>query len=134
MDNDARTFAGLLMPKDEQSMISLPAYKNTELDYVVGDEFGASVIWIKDAHIYSFHGQASLSFVFATLRSTTRFTARILDRPTIQDHNDGIIFMFRVKMLVNVGARKVTLELLLCETPLMDAPAIISRNDAELFA
>ena len=114
--------------------MALPAYKDTELDYVIGDEFGTSVIWIKDAHIYSHRGQASISFLFATSRHRARFTSRVLDRPSIRDYDDNIIFMYRVKMLVKIGSKSEKVDLLLCETSLMDAPAIISHYDSALFS
>lgn len=133
-NNDLSAYSGLLAPKDEHSIMALPAYKDTELDYVIGDEFGTSVIWIKDAHIYSFQGEASLSFLFATSRHRTRFTARVLDRPSIRDYDDSIIFMYRVKMLLKIGSKSEMVDLLLCETPLMEAPAIISNNDSGLFS
>lgn len=132
--NNLSEYSMLLTPKDEHSIMALPAYEDTELDYVIGDDFGTSVIWIKDAHIYSLNGEDSLSFLFATSRHKTRFTARVLDHPSIRDHDDNIIFMYRVKMLVKIGSKSEMVDLLLCETALMDAPAIISNYDSALFS
>lgn len=126
--------AELLMPDHEQAVISLPAYRGIKLDYVVGDDFEKTVIWIQNAHIYTFHHQASISFAFAGSGGTMRFTARVLDRRSVPGDEEGSVFMYRVKMLVQIGNVSNRLDLLLCETPLMDAPAIMCRQDFAQFS
>lgn len=125
--------AELLKPENEQAVISLPAYRDTRLDYVVGDDFEKTIIWIQNAHIYTFHNQASISFAFTASGGDRRFTARVLDRRSVQDDEDGPVFMYRVKMLVQIGNISNRLDLLLCETPLVDAPAIMCRQDFAQF-
>lgn len=118
----------------ERSSLVLPAYKDTRIDYVAGDDFGKTVIWIRDAFVYSHHGETSLSFLFAKKHSKTRFTARISDRLSVWGLEDNPALMYCVNFPVKIGGASLVLDVLLCETADVDAPAIVSHQDLFLFS
>jgi len=132
--NGESDVSGLLTTAVERTKIALPSYGGVEFECVIAEPFGDSVLWIKDAYVYSFHGEVSLSFVFASPRYETRYTARVLDRISPDNQADDVVFMSRVRMLVEVEGASHALEMLLCETASGDAPAILSRRDAALFS
>lgn len=132
--NNGAAVAELVKPVSEHTTLSLPAYQGMKLDFVIGDDFEKTIIWIKNAHIYTFYHQASISFEFAASPCHARFTARVLDRASVPSAGDGVLFMYRVKMMAKIGNISNRLDLLLCETPLTDAPIIMCRQDAALFS
>lgn len=135
MEKNGRSdFSVLLTAAVEPSKIALPSYRGVEFEYVIGDHFGDSVIWIKDAYVYSFHGEVSLSFLFSSSRYKARHTVRVLDRTSTVDQAGDVVFMYRVRMLVEVEGASHALDMLLCETASGDAPAIMNRRDAALFS
>jgi hypothetical protein len=132
--NGGTDTSGLLTAAVERTKIALPSYRGVEFECVIADDFGDSVLWIKDAYVYSFHGEVSLSFVFSSPRYEARYTARVLDRSSTVDQAGDAVFMYRVRMLVEVEGASHALDMLLCETASGDAPAILSRQDAALFS
>ncbi|MGJ8573069.1 MAG: hypothetical protein ACSHXI_20475 [Hoeflea sp.] len=135
IQNDSRPyFSGLRTAGAERSKIALPCYRGVQFDYVIGDHFGDSVLWIKDAYIYSFHGEVSLSFLFSSSIYKARYTARVVDRSSTVDQAGVVVLMYRVRMLVEVEDVSHAIDMLLAESAVGDTPAIMSRRDAALFS
>jgi hypothetical protein len=114
--------------------MALPSYRGIEFEYVVGDQFGGTVVWIRKAFVYSFHGEVSLSFLFSSTRYKERYTARVLDRSSAFDPAGDIVFLYHVRMLVEIDGNSHVLDMRLCESAAADAPAIVSHRDLFLFS
>lgn len=132
--NNRSAFSGVRTTGAERSKIALPSYRGVEFEYVVGDDFEDSVLWIKNAYIYSFHGEVSLSFQFSSSVYDARYTARVLDRSSTVNQAGDAVLMYRVRMLVEAGGVSHAIDMLLAESSVGDTPAIMSRRDAALFS
>ena len=90
-NTDMRTFKAQLQPAN----MILPTYGRAEIDFVISDGLGASVIWVKDTFLYDFHGSPSLSFMLASSQDDRRYTARISDRITRADSEQTQILLYQ---------------------------------------
>lgn len=112
-----------------KSVLRLPTLGGVAFDFVVTDELGTSILWVNDAFVYEFHGQASLSFVFAAPEKHIRNTARIINRITRSDSACVELQLFQTLMRINIDEFSHVLNLTLCESDIIDAPAILTTED-----
>ncbi len=114
-------------------VLSLPAFEGLAFDFVVCNQSAACVLWVNDCFVYNFHGQASLSFVFARSGRIDRNSARLIDRLTSTNAQETDMQLFQTLMRITINGMSHILTVALCESKLMDAPAILSRDDYSRF-
>lgn len=119
---ETRTFKARLRTAN----MILPTYGRAEIDFVISDGLGASVIWVKDTFLYDFHGSPSLSFVLATSNDDRRYTARISDRFTRMDRQQSPVLLYQTEMRIICGGIARNLPMMLCESRISDAPAVLT--------
>ena len=128
-NTDMRTFKAQLQPAN----MILPTYGRAEIDFVISDGLGASVIWVKDTFLYDFHGSPSLSFMLASSQDDRRYTARISDRITRADSEQTQILLYQTEMRIICGSASRSLPIMLCESRILDAPAVLTAADYMQF-
>lgn len=114
--------------RQDRGTLRLPAYGGRRLGYLRSDDFGRSVLWVDDAHVYTHLGRPSLSFVFPGGRDT-RHTARIATCEKFALRPGLLVRFFLGAVDVSWKGAEMSLPVWFAASPVAGAPLLLSSAD-----
>ena len=110
--------------------LRFPAYGNIEMVYLRTDDFGGSILWVRDAHVYMHLGAPSLSFVFPNA-TDRRHTVRIGVCENVAMPGGGVSTFYMGEFNIEKADVQTQLSIWIADHPVIQTGLILCTTDAE---